>query len=206
MNNGISVFKKIDEFVFAQIENFKASTSYQQLMDLTAGLDDEAQRKANYAISIAIVLLPILIIFFLIWQNVDVQKSLKTKRDIQVLTSEISTKIRRLKNVEANVIGPSIIASDGELQNALNGILKTFNVPSDKIKISDFDVTESSTNLKRVSASINYHDFSLNQLTGFLGVLIAKEKMIIPDFYIKRDATSELLTGKIKIYHHFRNE
>jgi hypothetical protein len=104
------------------------------------------------------------------------------------------------------VIGPSIIASDGELQNALNGILKTFNVPSDKIKISDFNVTESSTNLKRVSASINYQDFSLNQLTGFLGVLIAKEKMIIPDFYIKKDATSELLTGKIKIYHHFRNE
>ncbi len=206
MNNGISVFKKIDEFVFGQIENFKGSASYQQLMDLTSGLDDDAQRKANYAISITIVLLPILIIFFLIWQNVDVQKSLKTKRDIQVLTSEISSKIRRLKNVETNVIGPSIIASDGELQNALNGILKPFNVSSDKINISDFEVTESSTNLKRVSASINYRDFSLNQLTGFLGILIAKEKMIIPDFYIKKDATSELLTGKIKIYHHFRNE
>ena len=206
MNNGTSVFKKIDEFVFSQVDNFKGSSSYQQIMDLTSGLDDEAQRKANYAFSIFVVLLPILIIFFLIWQNVDVQKSLKTKRDIQVVTSEISSKIRRLKNVETNVIGPSIIASEGELQNALNGILKNLNIPADKIKISEFDVTESSTNLKRVSATINYSNFSLNQLTGFIGVLISKEKIIIPDFYIKKDATSELLTGKIKIYHHFRNE
>ncbi len=206
MNNGVSIFKKIDEFIFTQIENFKSSTSYQQILDLTSGLDDEGQKKVNYIFSILVVLFPIFIIFFLVWQNVDVQKSLKIKRDIQLITTEISAKVRRLKNIETNVIGPSIIASDGELQNTLNGILKPINIGMDKVTVSDLNVSESTTNLKRVSAVITFNNFSLNQLNKFLEALLDREKMVIPEILIKRDPTTELLTGNFKILHHFRNE
>lgn len=206
MSNRTSTFKKIDEFIFTQLENFKASSAFQQMLDLTSSLDEEVQKKINYSISIFIVIFPILIIFFLVWKNTDAQNDLKIKRNIQASTTEISSKIRRLKNVEANLIGPSSIASDGELQNTLNSILKPNNIPFEKIRISDFDVTESITNLKRVSAKLEFSNLSLNDLTLLLRDLISREKMIIPDLIIKRDPESELLMGSIKIYHHFRNE
>lgn len=206
MSNRISTFKKIDEFIFAQIENFKTSSIYNQLLDLTSSLDDEAQKKVNYAVSIFIVLFPIMIIFFLVWKNIDVQNALKIKRNIEISTTEISSKIRRLKNVETNVIGPNSIASEGELQNALNGILKPLNISFEKVTISEFVVSESITNLKRVSAKLEFKNLSLNEVTNLLRELISKEKMIIPDLVITRDPTSELLIGSIKIYHHFRNE
>lgn len=206
MDNGNSVFKKVDEYVFSQVENFKSSSNYQQLLDLISGLDDESQKKINYILSILIVSLPLLIILFLGWQNIGVHKSLKLKRDIQVLTSEISSKIRRLKNIETNVLGPSILASEGELQNTLGMILRSLNLGLDKISTTKFEVFESSTNLKRISADINFTDFSLNQLTRFMGQIIEREKMIIPEFEIRKNPSTNLLIGKIKILHHFRNE
>jgi hypothetical protein len=206
MNNGIPFFKKIDEFIFAQIDNLKASSAYQQLIDQASELDDESQKKINYGLSILIVLFPIMVIFFLMWKNIDVNNSLKLKRSIQLSTSEISSKIRRLKNVEMNVIGPNIIASEGELQNSLKNILKSQNIGADKFNISEFDVSESITNLKRVSAVLGFRDLSINQLTNVLRELISTEKMIVPDLVIKKDPATELLTGSIKIYHHFRNE
>jgi hypothetical protein len=206
MNNGIPFFKKIDEFIFAQIDNLKASSAYQQLIDQASELDDESQKKINYGLSVLIVLLPIMVIFFLVWKNIDVNNSLKLKRSIQLSTSEISSKIRRLKNVEMNVIGPNIIASEGELQNSLKNILKSQNIGADKFNISEFDISESITNLKRVSAVLGFRDLSINQLTNVLRELISTEKMIVPDLVIKKDPATELLTGSIKIYHHFRNE
>ena len=206
MNNGFPSFKKIDEFVFNQIENLKASSVYQQFIDQTSDIDDETQKKLNYGLSILIVLFPIMIIFFLVWKNIDVNNQLRLKRNIQLSTSEISSKIRRLKNVEMNVIGPNIFASEGDLQNSLKNILKSQNVGADKFSISEFDTTESITSLKRVSAVLGFRNLSINELTNVLRELISKEKMIVPDLVIKKDPATELLTGSIKIYHHFRNE
>lgn len=206
MSNGSPSFKKIDEFVFSQIDNLKASPVYQQMIDQVSSLDDESQKKINYGLSIFIVFFPILIILFLVWKNVDLNNSLKLKRDIQLSTSEISTKIRRLKNVEMGVIGPNIIASEEELQNSLKNILKSQNIAPDKFSVSEFSISESITNLKRVSASLGFRNLSINDLTNVLRELISTEKMIILDLVIKKDPTTELLMGSIKIYHHFRNE
>ncbi len=206
MSNGLPSFKKIDEFIFSQIDNLKASPTYQQMIDQVSSLDDESQKKINYSLSIFIVLFPILIILFLVWKNVDVNNSLKLKRNIQLSTSEISTKIRRLKNVEMGVIGPNIIASEEELQSAIKNILKSQNIAPDKFSVSEFNISESITNLKRVSALLGFRSLSINDLTNVLRELISTEKMIILDLVIKKDPSSELLTGSIKIYHHFRNE
>lgn len=206
MSNGLPSFKKIDEFIFSQIDNLKASPVYQQMIDQVSSLDDESQKKINYGLSIFIVLFPILIILFLVWKNVDLNNSLKLKRDIQLSTSEISTKIRRLKNVEMGVIGPSIIASEEELQNSLKNILKSQNIAPDKFSVSEFGISESITNLKRVSALLGFRNLSINDLTNVLRELISTEKMIILDLVIKKDPATELLVGSIKIYHHFRNE
>lgn len=206
MNNGLPSFKKIDEFIFSQIDNLKTSPVYQQMLDQVSSLDDESQKKINYGLSIFIVFCPILIILFLVWKNVDLNNSLKLKRNIQLSTSEISSKIRRLKNVEMGVVGPNIIASEEELQNSLKNILKAQNIASDKFSVSEFSVSESITNLKRVSAVLGFRNLSINELTSILRELISTEKMIILDLVIKKDPTTELLMGSIKIYHHFRNE
>ncbi len=66
MSNGSPSFKKIDEFIFSQIDNLKASPVYQQMIDQVSSLDDESQKKINYGLSIFIVFFPILIILFLV--------------------------------------------------------------------------------------------------------------------------------------------
>ena len=81
MESSSSITKKIDEFIFGQVENFKNSSTYQQFIDQFSGLDNAAQKHINHFFAILVVLIPLLLIGFLEFKNYKLNSVLDTKRE-----------------------------------------------------------------------------------------------------------------------------
>lgn len=204
MENSSSISKKIDEFIFGQVDNFKNSSTYQQVMDQFLALDDNVQKHLNQFFAILVVLIPIILIVILEIQNFKLMETLNTKRDIYSALAETSLKSKRLSYIEKRILGPRQVTSQAKLQNVLNQIIKSAGIKGDKIKVSGVTTADISPNLGRLSATIKFNGFSTPNITNFLKDLIKKEKFVIPKLSIQKNKTSELLEGDILIQHHYR--
>jgi hypothetical protein len=199
-----SISKKIDEFIFGQVENFKNSATYQQFMDQFSGLDDSAQKYTNHIFAVLVVLIPLLLIGVLEFQNYKLKSVLNIKRDIYSSLGETSLKSKRLSQIEKRILGPRKITSQGKLQEVLNQIVKASGLKGDKIKLANVTTNNILANLGRLDATIKFNGFSTPNLTNLLRDLIKKEKMVIPKLSVVKNNTKETLEGEILIYHHYR--
>jgi len=204
MENSSSVFKKIDEFVFGQVENFKNTPTYQQFIDQFSGQDDFLQKNENHIFAILVVLIPLILIAIIEIQNFQLSKTLDIKRDIYTSLGETSIQSKRISLIEKKILGPRQITSQSELQGILNQIIKSVGITGDKIKISQVTTAKFLANVGRLSATIKFNGFSTPNFTNLLKALISKEKMVVPKLLVKRNKSSELLEGEINIYHHYR--
>jgi len=204
MDNSSSISKKIDEFVFGQVDNFKNSSTYQQFIDQFSGLDDSAQKHINHFFAILVVLIPLILIGIVEVQSYKMSKTLDIKREIYNSLGETSIKSKRLSLIEKRILGPRKITSQNELQSILNQIIKATGLKEDKIKITGVKTSNILKNLGRLDATIKFNSFSTPNLTNFLRDLIKKEKMVIPKLSVIKNKTSELLEGEILIHHHYR--
>ena len=157
MENSSSISKKIDEFVFGQVENFKNSSTYQQFMDQFSGLDDSAQKYINHLFAVLVVFIPLLLIGVLEFQNYKLKSGLNTKRDIYNGLGETSLKSKRLSQIEKRILGPRKITSQGELQEVLNQIVKASGLKGDKIKLANVKTNNILANLGRLDETIKFN-------------------------------------------------
>jgi len=204
MENSSSIFKKLDEYVFSQVENFKTSSTYQQFMDQFSSQDDSVQKYSNHVFAFLLVLIPIFLCLFFGYKNIKLGKALNIKRKIYISLGETSIKSKRLSLIEKRILGPRKITSQAELQDLLNAIIRSGGLKSDKIRILKASTSDLFTNLGRLTATIKFSGLSTPHLTNFLRDLIKKEKMVIPKLKINKNKVSELLEGEIQIHHHYR--
>ena len=109
MKNSSSIFRKIDEFIFNQIENFKNSSIYQQVIELFSDQEDVVQKYINYISSTVIVLIPLLLILFFQIKNFNISNTVNIKRDIYNELGEISVKSKRLSKLSSSSIANKLL-------------------------------------------------------------------------------------------------
>ncbi|RLA65407.1 MAG: hypothetical protein DRQ88_03345 [Epsilonproteobacteria bacterium] len=204
MENSSSITKKIDEFVFGQVDSFKNSSIYQQIMDQFSTLDDSAQKHINQFFAILVVFVPIILIVVLEIQSYKIGTRLNIKRNLYNSLAETSIKSRRLSFIERKVLGPRKITSQNELQDIINQIIKSIGIRGNKIKLTGVTTSDLSPNLGKLSATIRFNSFSTPNVTNLLRDLIKKEKMVITKLSINKNTRTELLEGEFLIHHHYR--
>jgi hypothetical protein len=197
----IPFFKKIDQAIFDRINKFKQTSNYNQIQDFYNGLDEEQQKVFKGASILSLFALPLLFLSLLWWQNGKLKNDLDLRKKIVARANEILGKKQGLQEVKFNVISDSPIDSDSMMTTRLSSLLSSSGVELSKIQVREFNSSSVSTDVLRSEADFSFNNVSTDELMNIFIAMIQREKFRISEVSIKRNADSNLLTGKFHAIH-----
>ena len=94
--NKESIFKKIDTFLFKQVDVFKASAVYAKIQEPMSLMDDEVRLYVNNSIAILFIIIPLFFIGFFLYLNLNLRAENKVKKEnhIHLFYFEIINSLR----------------------------------------------------------------------------------------------------------------
>jgi hypothetical protein len=206
MSNNSSIFQKIDEFVFGQIESLITNTNFQQFLDQFSSLEENVQKVLNYIFSVLIVIIPLIIVIGLEIYHFTLSSKMNIKWNIYSQLKEVSIQSKRLFAAEKKVIGPRKIPNRDKLNQILIRILKSNSIKTDNVTVSQVQVSNFLRSMTKLSATLKFKGLSTTNLTDLLKDFLTKEKFIIPKLVINKNLKTEFLDGEIKILHHSKEK
>lgn len=201
-----SLFKSFDKLIFKQVENYLTTPSFQQLYERFSSMDEDLQKIINQVCSILAVLVPIFIVSFLYFKNVQTRKTLDVKKNIFKLINEFTMKKNNMMTTENKVISSSLIPSQKALLLKIKKIANQKGIPDKNIKIANFTQVQPSASLNQSNSDLLFSNLSAKNLRSFLSHLVNNEKIKIAQIKVEKDKLSKLLKGKIHIIHFGRTK
>lgn len=196
-----SIFKKLDTFVFNQIDSFFENASVQPLLEKFTTLDEDTQKGLNQIFAIFTILIPVAIVIFFLFQNNMAKRELETKQEIFEQINEFTAKNNQLMAIQSQILSSSIINNDSDLNNKINIALNNKKIPAKNLSISNFMQTKLTIATTQTNADINFSSLSAVQLKDLLQTLTQRERLKATQLNIRKDAKSKLLDGKVHIIH-----
>lgn len=200
-NTSQPVFKKIDRSVFEQIDKFKTGPNYATIQDFYNGLDEEQQKVFKAILNLVLVLIPVLFLGFLFWQNRTLQSELELRSNILSKAQEIIGQKGSLESVGPVILSQNPIDSDSMMTSRLSNVLAGTGVDTSKVRVSNFASDAISSNVYRSEADVQFNGFSTDELVNLFTGLIQREKFRISSVDITRNPESNLLTGQFHAVH-----
>ncbi len=194
-----SFFKKIDTFVFKQVDLFKASPVYSKIQEPLAMVDEDIRLYINNSISFALVIIPIIFIGIFAYSNFSLKKELKLKSDILMTGQEIIANRNEINTASMALINNSSVDSDASLAQRLKNMGTGSRIDPNKISVSQFIAESSFAKSNKVTASVTISKFSINDLTNFLTGILQREKMKISGMSLRRNEKESQLEGNIHV-------
>lgn len=195
------LFKKIDRSVFEQIDKFKLSPNYAQVQDFYNGLDEEQQKLFKAGVNAVLVLLPLLILGVLWWQNYQLREDLEVRATIMQKAQEIIGQKQSMSNVAPQILSQNPIDSAAMMTSRLSGVLSASGVDTAKVNVSNFSSSSISSNVMRSEADVAFSNLTTDELVNLFTSLIQREKFRIESVDIRRSADTNLLTGQFHAIH-----
>jgi type II secretory pathway component PulM len=196
-----NVFKSMDETIFKGIEEIKAQPPIQKIIDELNARPEEQQKIINHLFSIVVILLPLLLTLFLFWQNISLKSEIETRQYILEEVAANSLKKNQLDLTGRNIIGPGEITERSDLQRLVRSSLSSSNVTPENITIMDFAQNQAGEGLTQTSATLNFTNFSTQELTSLFQDLIQRQKVKISAIQVEKKEQEKLLEGSFQIYH-----
>jgi hypothetical protein len=200
-NEKLVFFKRIDTFFFEKIDQLKKTPNYNSFLDFYNGLEEETQKGIKALVVLLIFLFPIIFLSFFIWQNDKLKKDLSLRIQVLSKANQIIGQKKSLNQIKFSVLSQNPIDSDSMLTSKLSGLLTSTGVDMTKIKISDFQSEDISSELYRTQSKLNFNSFSTDELMTLITTLIQREKFKVSDVSISRNASSNLLQGYVHLIH-----
>jgi hypothetical protein len=200
-NEKLVLFKRIDTFFFEKIDQLKKTPNYNSFLDFYNGLEEETQKGIKALVVLLIFLFPVIFLSFFIWQNDKLKKDLSLRIQVLSKANQIIGQKKSLNQIKFNVLSQNPIDSDSMLTSKLSGLLTSTGVDMTKIKISDFQSEDVSSELYRTQSKLNFNSFSTDELMTLITTLIQREKFKVSDVSISRNASSNLLQGYVHLIH-----
>jgi hypothetical protein len=200
-NEKLVFFKRIDTFFFEKIDQLKKTPNYNSFLDFYNGLEEETQKGIKALVVLLIFLFPVIFLSFFIWQNDKLKKDLSLRIQVLSKANQIIGQKKSLNQIKFNVLSQNPIDSDSMLTSKLSGLLTSTGVDMTKIKISDFQSEDVSSELYRTQSKLNFNSFSTDELMTLITTLIQREKFKVSDVSISRNASSNLLQGYVHLIH-----
>lgn len=193
----ISPFKKIDRTIFEQIDKFKTTPNYTVLTDFYNNLEEEQQKIFKGSIILVFILIPLLLLSVLWWQNQTVREDYELRMSIMTQAQRIIGESRGVTAISPEIISQNPIDSEDMLTSRISGT----GIDINKINRGEFLTTNISEKIFQTEAVINFSNLSTDELMNMLGGLIRQEKMRISEVTINRNPDSGLLIGNFRLIH-----
>jgi hypothetical protein len=189
--------KKIDTYLFAQCENFKISTSYQKITDFTGTIDEEKKPIFSVLGAITMVLIPLFITLFFVFQNFTTSSNIEINDNIQTTNDEFLKLKNNTEKLYQSNVASSKINSQQDFLSQIRSLAGT--ITPDKINLNDFNLTETDGGLSKVQAEISFNNISNSAFGLFIQNLKIQKKIIFLETKIKRESNLDLISGSFFI-------
>ena len=193
--------KKMDRAIFEQIDRFKTTPNYTAITDFYNGIEEEQQKLVKGGVILALILIPLLFLSVLWWQNQSIRSDLELRTALMNKANEIIGQSRGVSAVSPEIIAQSPIDSDSMMTSRISGVLSGTGVDVSKLSVNGFSTTNISEKIMRSEADINFNNISTDELMNALTNLIRREKFRISTITVTRSPETNLLTGNFHGIH-----
>lgn len=201
INGKVPLFKKIDQSAFDRLDKFKQTQNYTNIQDLYNGLEEEQQKVLKGGIIAGLLIIPLLFLAFIWWQNTNLKEDLDLRKQIISQANEILGQKQGLQDVKFGIISGSPIDSDSMMVSRLSGLLGGAAIDMSKIQVKDFEANPVSNEVMKTEANFTFNNFSTDELMNLLSAMIQREKFRISEISITRNPQTNFLQGKFHAIH-----
>lgn len=201
INAKVPLFKKIDQAVFDRLDKFKQTPNYNGIHDLYNGLEEEQQKTLKGGVILALMVLPLLFISFIWWQNSKLKADLELRKEIVSKANEILGQKQGLEEVKFGIISGNPIDSDSMMISRLGTLLSGASIDMSKIQVKEFVSGPVGSEVLKSEANLTFNQFSTDDLMNLLMAMIQREKFRISDISITRNPQTNFLQGKFHVIH-----
>lgn len=194
-----SLFKKIDSFVFKQVDLFKASPIYVKIQEPLNLIDDDLRLVINNILSCIVILIPLIFIGILMFNNYRLKKEITLKKEIINQSNEILLNKNEIQNFANNFFTNSTIDSDAAMNGRIKNLCSSIGMDPNKVNVSNFTTEPSFAKSNKVIATVNFSKLSTNDLANLLSGLLEKERMRISGVSIRKNPTDTQLEGYFQV-------
>jgi hypothetical protein len=196
-----SFFIKIDEIIFQKLDLLKSEGISQKFNDAISGLEEDQQKIIAQVTTFTFIILPFIFVIVLWWGNLQTRKSIADKKQIIEQIAIFDANKNALNNISANYLAPIAISSQNEMDNKLRNILSTNSIDQNKVQITSFHPTSTSSSIGKIEAEVTFNEFGTNDFSNFMRGLIETERFKVLKIDLTKNKESNLLKGSITLMH-----
>lgn len=206
MEKSSSIFIKIDDFIFKKLDLLKNDGVFQKFNDAISNLDEAGQKIVAQLTTFAFILIPFIFVLVLWWGNSQTKKGLEVKKQIIEQIALFDGNQNALNNISSNYLSPSAIMGQEDLDNRIRNILSQNAIDQDKVTVSNFQQTSTSSTVAKVEADLSFRNFGTNDFSVFMRALVERERLKITKVDLIKNKEDNLLQGTISLMHMGQNQ
>ena len=200
-----SFFIKIDEFIFSKLDLLKSEGLSQKFNDAISGLDENQQKVIAQVTTFFFILLPFFFEALLWWGNSETKKAIATKKQIIEQIALFDGNKNALNNISSNYLAPMAIQGQNDMDNKLRNILSTNSIDQEKVSITAFATTSTSSSVGKIEAEVSFNNFGTSDFSNFMRGLIEVERFKVLKVELNKNKDTNLLRGTISLMHMGQN-
>jgi len=195
------LFKKIDREVFDRIDKFKLTPGYNNIQDFYNGMDEEQQKVFKALVSFVLLLIPVILLSFLYWQNTQLKEDLDTRMALISKANEIIGQRQSLRAVSPNVLSDNPIDGESMMTSRLSNLLSAMAIDLSKIQVNNYSGEITGGSIMKSEADFQFSNLSTDELMNIFTAMIQREKFRIQSVDIKRNGDTNMLQGQFHAIH-----
>lgn len=195
------LFKKIDREVFDRIDKFKLTPGYNNIQDFYNGMDEEQQKVFKALVSFVLLLIPVILLSFLYWQNTQLKEDLDTRMALISKANEIIGQRQSLRAVSPNILSDNPIDGESMMTSRLSNLLSAMAIDLSKIQVNNYSGEITGGSIMKSEADFQFSNLSTDELMNIFTAMIQREKFRIQSVDIKRNGDTNMLQGQFHAIH-----
>lgn len=193
--------KRADRAIFEQIDKFKTTPNYTALMDFYGNLDEEQQKLFKGGTLLVLILLPVIVLSVLFFQNQKVREEYELRMSIMTRAQQIIGESRGVTSIGPAIISQNPIDDESMLTSRVANAVAGTGMDTSKISRGEFSTNNISEKILQTEAELSFNNVSNDELVNLFSNLISREKMRISEVTVNRNADTNLLSGRFRVIH-----
>lgn len=199
-----SVFKKIDETLFRQIDLLKSNRVYQATLSKLSELPQSQQVLFGQLLTFSVIIIPLTVLAWTFVGNYKLRQEIETRKTILNLIHQYANQKGQLIEIGNAIASPVEIMTPGAASSMVKEIVDRKKIDAKKVAVENFQMGTAIKGLSMAEADISFKEFSINDLTNVLQMLLQEKRSKVGKLSIQKDSNTNLLNGNIHIVHYSR--
>jgi len=196
--NFFSFFQKIDEKIFALINDWKSKDSYQQINQKIMSLEDQQQKLITKSLFMTFTLLPLATALILLVFVFAKSSRIADKEDLLTLSDHQLVIAKQFERFSSEMIAQISVSSDDEIKSSLSQ--SPVAHLQRKLNFNSFVQTPVGGSYGANSLNLKFSQISTPDLATLTRYFYENFRIRILGANIERNNTNKLLNGELSLH------